>query len=781
MNTATESRPASPWHAGELELQRHAGVVERMDAVGRRSVRDQMPDQHREFFAQLPFVVAGSVAPDGTAWATLIAGRPGFLHTPTPRALEAAAMPALDDPARAGWTADASIALLGIELHTRRRNRLNGVLEQIDAGGFRVGVRESFGNCPQYIQLRDLRYVRDPGTPAADAIVETDRLTGRAEEIVRHADTFFVASYVDLANSERKVDVSHRGGKPGFVRIGDDGVLTVPDFAGNQFFSTLGNFRANPRAGLVFADFETGDLVQLTGTPEVVLDSPEIAAFQGAERLWRFAPERVVYRRAALPFRLASRRDGASPNASMTGDWASVEARLRAAAKADAWRPFRVARIVDESTVIRSLHLEPLDGAGLAVHAAGQHLPIRVMMPGATRRAIRTYTLSTAPSDGTYRISVKREGVVSRFLHEAVRIGDTIDARAPAGTFTIDAFEKRPAVLLAAGVGITPMIAMLRHVVYEGLRKRRIRPTWLFQSAHSLSERAFSEEIAELVTRAQGQVQVVRLLSDPEDAEADLDYDIEGRLDITALQATLPFDDFDFYLCGPGGFMQSVYDGLRALNISDARLHAEAFGPSGLVRDDDRAANAKAARSAVRARIERPANETANTSGHGAGRETVHETGDEAGHEADHEADHEAGREATLEAGHGLPHETGHEAVHEAVHEATREATHAAAPRPATQAVTVSFAKTKHDAQWAPASGTLLDLAETSGLAPEFGCRSGTCGTCRTRIVKGAVAYPIRPTYAVDDGEALICCAVPAQQDGDTDDGDTRDALVLDL
>ncbi|MDR5671235.1 pyridoxamine 5'-phosphate oxidase family protein, partial [Burkholderia cenocepacia] len=96
-----------------------------------------------------------------------------------------------------------------------------------------------------------------------------------------------VASYVG-DGAERQVDVSHRGGKAGFVRIGDDGVLTIPDFAGNLFFATLGNFRVNPRAGIVFADFETGDVLQMTGEAEVDLDSPEIAAFQGAERLWRF-------------------------------------------------------------------------------------------------------------------------------------------------------------------------------------------------------------------------------------------------------------------------------------------------------------------------------------------------------------------------------------------------------------------------------------------------------------------------------------------------------------
>ena len=101
------------------------------------------------------------------------------------------------------------------------------------------------------------------------------------------ADTFFVASYADNENGARRVDVSHRGGRPGFVHVAEDGVLTIPDYAGNLFFNTLGNLLLNPRGGLVFAGFDTGDLLQLSGDTEIILNSPEIKKFEGAERLWR--------------------------------------------------------------------------------------------------------------------------------------------------------------------------------------------------------------------------------------------------------------------------------------------------------------------------------------------------------------------------------------------------------------------------------------------------------------------------------------------------------------
>ena len=308
----------SPWHSGELALQEKAGVVAKMRDVGRRVIRDYMPEQHRTFFRQLPFIVLGTVADGGDVWATFAAGRPGFMHAPTDKVLRIGIAADPHDPASSGLYEGAAIGMLGIELHTRRRNRLNGTVRDMNAQRFDVGVVQSFGNCPQYIQARDFEFIRDPAVFSNIEPTEFDGLPGRARVIIEAADTFFVASYAGDGD-RRQVDVSHRGGKAGFVRIGDDGRLTIPDFAGNLFFATLGNFVVNPRAGLVFADFETGDLLQLTGDARVDLDSAEIAAFQGAGRLWHFTPRRIVYRAGALPLRWKFQANGWSPNSLMTG------------------------------------------------------------------------------------------------------------------------------------------------------------------------------------------------------------------------------------------------------------------------------------------------------------------------------------------------------------------------------------------------------------------------------------------------------------------------------
>lgn len=678
MSNPSTPMPASPWHAGELAIQQSVGVVEHMDRPGRLYVRTFLLDQHRAFYPLLPFIAIGAVDRAGDVWATMRGGEPGFLQAPDAGTLRVRSRREAADPAEAGMEDGDAVGMVGVDLLTRRRNRVNGTVRRQDGKGFDLVVTQSFGNCPRYIQNRRFALVRDPDVAAQAPAVHLDALDARARQLITSADTFYVASYVDREDGTRQVDVSHRGGKPGFVRIGDDGVLTIPDFNGNLFFMTLGNLQSNPKAGLLFVDSATGDMLQMSGDTELLLEAPEIAAFEGAERLWRFRPRKVVHRCEGLPLRWTFEPDGWSPHLAMTGDWTQAAQRLEAVALAERWRPFRVTRTVDESATIRSLHLAPADGIALIPHQAGQHLPIRVVLSGTDAPVQRSYTLSTAPADGAYRISVKREGRVSRQLH-ALKEGDVLEVRAPAGRFTLDAAQRRTAVLLAAGVGITPLLAMLRHVVHEGARTRTLRPTWLFQSARTLAERAFDGEIAALVQKSQGGVHWVRVLSAPQDAEPGPDFDAEGRIDMALLQATLPFGDHDFYLCGPPPFMQSVYDGLRGLGVADARIHAEAFGPASLQRSGS----------------DRP----------------------------------------TLPA--------------------------------ATQPVRLVFASSGKEARWKPSDGSLLEVAEARGLAPAFGCRGGSCGSCSTRVLQGAVSYPTPPSFAVAEGAALVCCAVPAASTGE--------------
>ena len=296
----------SPFHAGELEVQERVGARERMDRFGRRVVRDGMPDQHRELFEKLPFVVLGHVDDEGWPWASMWSGAPGFLKTPDARSMRLRGRPPSGDPLAGALRVGRAVGVLGIELTTRRRNRVTTHVAAIDEQSVLLSVDQSFGNCPHYIQTRAPSYARDPEADfTAPAPEPLSTLDERATRLVREADTFFVASAASSGDGDRILgaDASHRGGNRGFVRVEDDGALVVPDFAGNNHFNTLGNFVVYPRAGLTFVDFETGELLMLTGTVQIVWEGPELDAFAGAQRLWRFRFDHGVRLREGTPLR----------------------------------------------------------------------------------------------------------------------------------------------------------------------------------------------------------------------------------------------------------------------------------------------------------------------------------------------------------------------------------------------------------------------------------------------------------------------------------------------
>jgi uncharacterized protein len=316
---------APVFHSGERQVQARAGVQERMEQVGPRVIRDFMPDQHREFFAQLPFLIAGTVDRTGQPWASPLAAPPGFIQSPSPTELIVNAQPLTGDPLADTLTSGADIGLLGIEPQTRRRNRANGVVSSVSASGFSVQVQQSFGNCPKYIQAREASYVDRPAR-TEPAVHHGDALDAAARRLIAAADTFFIATAYAGSQPEAGraggVDVSHRGGKPGFVRVDAGGTLTAPDFFGNFFFNTLGNIAVNPRAGLLFTDFETGDLLYLAVTAEIIWNGAELESFAGAQRLLRFKVKSMRRVEASLPLRWGAAE--LSPVLEPTGEWKAL-------------------------------------------------------------------------------------------------------------------------------------------------------------------------------------------------------------------------------------------------------------------------------------------------------------------------------------------------------------------------------------------------------------------------------------------------------------------------
>ena len=669
----------SPFHAGEQEVQTRLGVRDKIEAFARRVVRDHLPEQHREFYAELPFLLLGTLDAQGRPWASMVVGRPGFVTSPDARRLELAARPLFGDPLGNSLKDGAEIGVLGIQLETRRRNRLTGKIAAVGPEGFSIAVGQTFGNCPQYIQSRAVEVlpeVEDPGRRRP--VSRADRFDERSLALIERADSLFIATAYaeDPSAPSQGADVSHRGGKPGFVRVEDERSLIFPDFAGNNHFNTVGNILLNPKAGLLLVDYGSGTLVTMTGSAEVVWEGGELRAFEGAERLIRFRAEEVIRIDESLPLRFDF--GDTSPSLEQTGSWAQAAERLAAERERNLHRAYEVFDIRPESESILSFYLRRADGGPLAPHEPGQFLPIRVTVPGQAEPAVRTYTLSDAPNGRHYRLSVKREdGLVSSHLHDRLEIGDRLEAMAPRGKFVLDRSSERPVVMVSAGVGITPMVAMAQALIDEGRRTGSFRRVHFIHGARDGRSLAFAGQIRTLAAAHDGLRTHVRLSRPGAGDRLGVTHDSEGHVDLALLQELLPLDDYEVYLCGPPAFMQSLYDGLTGLGLRDERIHFESFGPATVMkrgRSDATAAN-------------------------------------------------------------GAP-------------------------------VTVAFSESGVQAEWRPETGTLLDLAESAGLAPAFSCRSGVCGTCATRMSCGQADYLEEPVAPHGDDEVLICCATPRPPSG---------------
>lgn len=314
MDTHRSMPRAGGFHAGEIAAQERAGVRMQMERIGAIALRDYMPQQHRDFFPLLPMLFVGARDDEDDVWASTLWGEPGFVQSPDPVSLRIGARLQRDDPIASVIRPGHALGCLGLQFETRRRNRVNGVVGSADAEGFTLDVWQSFGNCAKYIQTRERI---DPPAQRNPVVTMGDgkSLPDAARTLIRQCDTFFIASAAGDT-----VDVSHRGGRPGFVQADADGVLMWPDFQGNNFFNTIGNLLVDARAGLLFIDFEQGHLLHLSGHAEVVWEGPRVEGFAGAKRMLRLITERHVFRQGVLPLRWALREP--SPHLEATGRFA---------------------------------------------------------------------------------------------------------------------------------------------------------------------------------------------------------------------------------------------------------------------------------------------------------------------------------------------------------------------------------------------------------------------------------------------------------------------------
>lgn len=404
----------------------------------------------------------------------------------------------------------------------------------------------------------------------------------------------------------------------------------------------------------------------------------QLLAYISAALLFQIAAGAVVliWRKHA-PVAPTPQRNEPDGRASFTGAWPG-------------WRDFRVVlrNFEDAAKSQCSFHLQPVDAAPLPDFKPGQYLTFALQIAGETNGAMATggeitrcYSLSNGPNSTHYQITIKRmvapagrpelpPGAASSYFHDRVQEGDVLQVRAPAGRFCIDADASVPAVFIAGGIGITPMMSMLRWCAVE----QPERPVHLFYGVRSSADHAFKPVLEELArTHASFHLHVV--YSSPQSKDVlGVDFQHSGRIDLALLRSSLPHGRHRFYVCGPPPMMQSLIPALRDWGVREGDLHFEAFGPASL-----------------------------------------------------------------------------------------RPAASALDPPSSVSPVSIEvrFNRSGRTLVWDGQDANLLDFAERHDVAIDSGCRSGSCGSCETRLVSGVVIYDETPDHILAKDHCLLCVGKP--------------------
>jgi ferredoxin-NADP reductase len=354
-----------------------------------------------------------------------------------------------------------------------------------------------------------------------------------------------------------------------------------------------------------------------------------------------------------------------------------------------AWRglrTFRVARRVyeDAAQTQCSFYLEPVDGLALPDYKPGQFLTFSLLLaePGAVVRTVtRCYSLSDSPTPSHYRVTIKRvlapaasagvpDGAASNYFHDHVHAGSTLQVRAPSGHFHLDTLASTPVVLIAGGIGITPMMGMLRWCAQH----QPERVVHLYYGVRNSAEHAY-KAVLEDMARALPQLRLHEVYSRPlAEDRPDVDYQHPGRVDLGLLKQTLPHGVHQFYLCGPAAMMETLVPDLLQWGVARSDLHFEAFGPA-----------------SVRLPLESPTVQSAD----------------------------------------------------------------------AAEPLSVHFQRSGRTLSWTGQHANLLDFAEAHGIQVESGCRSGSCGSCVSTVVRGTVDYASPPDCDLAPGQCLLCVGKP--------------------
>lgn len=519
------------YHEGELKIQARAGVTQaaRMSAA---AIQDYIPGGARHFIAQQTMAVFGSLDANGNVWASVLFGSPGFMQAKDDRTLcwqRTMCHSAPGDPLWTNLEHDPRLGILLIELTSRRRLRINGNAHRSTDGNYLIEAERAYANCPKYIQRRSLIVPDTTQSHFATPNREGRQLNVSQQAWIGNADTVFVAS----AHPNQGVDTSHRGGQPGFIKVLSPHRLRIPDFVGNNMFNTLGNFASYPHAGLVFMDYERNHILQLTGRPELLWDEPdEIGETGGTARYWEFEVE--TWRESVLPLRLEWHLLDYSPFIPTTREVIDKNAGKQPL-------HLKIERAWLETERVKGFELTAADGGDLPPFQSGAHLPVMVRDKN-DDWVERNYSLLSDPADRSrYRIGVLAEPHGrggSLHLHEAIQAGDLLKAMPPRNGFPLE-IHAAHSILIAGGIGITPLLSMLHTLKTAG------KSFELHYSARQLTDLAFRQDIEHLIGKR------ANFYASQEPGQA--------RLDLQRMLAE-PATNTHVYVCGPRPMINAVRD-----------------------------------------------------------------------------------------------------------------------------------------------------------------------------------------------------------------------------
>ena len=286
----------SKFHSGEIAVQTQAGVRDIAQRVS-RVISTTLPPNVQYFLEIQSMAVIGSLDNDNRVQASVLTGSPGFIQALDETTIRIDAVPVHGNPLIENLKKRNEIGILAIDLVNRHRLKIKGEA-QIKNGIIYVTVKRAYAQCPKYIQAREAGSIPSESLTRQN-IQHLENLSNDLQKFIATSDTFFIATY----HEESGIDVSHRGGNPGFIKVLNQNKIVFPDYSGNSMFNTLGNISVNPGASLLFIDFQNGGTIQLTGKANIIWDDDRVEEFAGAERIVEFEICGVVHTQDAVPLK----------------------------------------------------------------------------------------------------------------------------------------------------------------------------------------------------------------------------------------------------------------------------------------------------------------------------------------------------------------------------------------------------------------------------------------------------------------------------------------------